>query len=315
LSKPGLYLPGDRFIIRQFSPVVTIGGGVILDNRPEKHHHADPRLLDDFRVAEHGALEARVEKLVERLGETTPAALVARLGQPPAEILRVAAALGERKQLTVVGHPPGLLVHPEHFRALASKTVEALGKFHAANPLVPGLSREELRGKTGSRSGGPRGLPSAALFAAVLEALAKQNQVEAQGELLRLKGREVQMSAEEREAKEQISGAFEKAGLAVPGAPQVLDGLKIDRRRADKILQVLLKEKVLVRVTEDLIFHRAALQELRRRVARRKQQSPRINVQVFKELTGLTRKYAIPLLEYLDRERVTRREGDERIIL
>ena len=94
----------------------------------------------------------------------------------------------------------------------------------------------------------------------------------------------------------------------------LVDG-RIDRRRADKILQILLKEKVLVRVTEDLIFHRAALEELRRRVARRKLQSPRLNVAVFKELTGLTRKYAIPLLEYLDRERVTRREGDERIIL
>jgi selenocysteine-specific elongation factor len=315
LSKPGLYLPGDRFIIRQFSPVVTIGGGTILDNRPEKHHTADPRLLDYFHVAERGDLEARIEKLVERLGETTPAALVARLGQPPAEILRVAAMQAKRKQLTVIGRPPTLLVHPEHFRALESKIVEALGKFHAANPLVPGLSKEELRGKTGWRSGAVRTLPSAALFGAVLQTLIAESRVETHGEILRLKGREVQLSSEEREAKEQILSAFEKAGLAVPSASEVLKSLKVDRRRADKILQILLKEKELVRVTEDLIFHRAALAHLGELVARRKKQSPRINVGVFKELTGLSRKYAIPLLEYLDRERVTRREGDERIIL
>jgi selenocysteine-specific elongation factor len=311
LSKPGLYLPGDRFIIRQFSPVVTIGGGTVLDNQPEKHHSADPRLLDYFRVAEQGDLEARVEGLVERLGEAPPAALVARLGRTPAEILQAAEELVKRKHLMAAGRPPSLLIHTEYFRAVGSKILGELGKFHAANPLLSGLSKEELRGRTGA----PRGRPSAALFGAVLEALAEQNQVEAQGELLRLKGREVQMSPEEREAKEQIASAFGKAGLAVPSAREVLATLKIDRRRADKILQILLKEKVLVRVTEELIFHRAALEELRRRVARRKLQSPRLNVAVFKELTGLTRKYAIPLLEYLDRERVTRREGDERIIL
>jgi selenocysteine-specific elongation factor len=315
LSRPGLYLPGDRFIIRQFSPVATIGGGVILDNRPEKHHHADPRLLDYFRVLEHGSLEARLEKLVERLGEATSAAVVARLGRPPAEILSVAEALGKRKLVTVLGRPPSLLVHPEHFRALGAKVIDALSRFHASHPLVPGLSKEELRGKTGPRSDGPRALPSPALFSAVLEALIAENQLEAHGELLKLKGREIQLSPEEREAKEQISGAFEKAGLAVPGAGEVLDALKIDRRRADKILQLLLKEKNLVRVAEDLIFHRAALEQLRKLVAKRKTENPRLNVKVFKELTGLTRKYAIPLLEYLDRERVTRREGDERIIL
>ena len=311
LSKPGLYLPGDRFIVRQFSPVVTIGGGTVLDNQPEKHHSADPRLLDYFRVAEQGDLEARVERLVERLGEATPAALVARLGRTPAEIHQAAEELAKRKHLMAVGRPPSLLTRTEYFAAVGAKILDELAKFHAANPLVTGLSKEELRG----RGGAPRGRPSAALFDAVLEALAEQNQVEAQGELWRLKGREVQMSPEEREAKEQIASAFEKAGLAVPSAREVLAALKIDRRRADKILQILLKEKTLVRVTEDLIFHRAALEELRRRVQRRKQQSPRLNVAVFKELTGLTRKYAIPLLEYLDRERVTRREGDERIIL
>ena len=78
----------------------------------------------------------------------------------------------------------------------------------------------------------------------------------------------------------------------------MLAGLKIDRARGVKILQLLLKEKALVKVAEDLIFHSEALAGLRE-----------------KELTGLTRKYAIPLLEYLDRERVTRRQGDERIIL
>jgi selenocysteine-specific elongation factor len=123
------------------------------------------------------------------------------------------------------------------------------------------------------------------------------------------------MSAEEIAAREEISGAFETAGLAVPSAKEVLARLRIDRGRAEKILQVLLKDKTLVRVAEDLIFHRSALEKLRQLLARRKEQNPRLNVAAFKELTGLSRKYAIPLLEYLDRERVTRRAGEERVIL
>ena len=123
------------------------------------------------------------------------------------------------------------------------------------------------------------------------------------------------MTPEEQAAKDEISAAFEKRGLEVPGAPEVLAKLRIDRARAEKLLQILLKEKVLLKVSEDLIFHRSALQQLKQLLLRRKAQTNRINVTVFKEITGLSRKYAIPLLEYLDRERVTRREGDERIIL
>jgi selenocysteine-specific elongation factor len=95
----------------------------------------------------------------------------------------------------------------------------------------------------------------------------------------------------------------------------VLANLRLDRARAEKLLRILLKENVLHKVTEDLIFHQSALRELRAILARRKAQNNRLGVTEFKELTGLSRKYAIPLLEYLDRERVTRREGGERIIL
>jgi len=193
--------------------------------------------------------------------------------------------------------------------------VEALEKFHAANPLVAGLSKEELRGRIGQRRAGKMILPSVFLFSAILQELASSGKVDLRGEAVRRAGQEVQLSSEEQAAKDEIARAFQKAGLAVPSAREILDSLRVDRPRANKILQILLKEKTLARVTEDLIFHQTALEQLREVIARRKLQSDRINVAVFKELTGLSRKYAIPLLEYLDRERVTRREGDERVIL
>jgi selenocysteine-specific elongation factor len=315
LAEPGLFLPGDRFIIRQFSPVVTIGGGVILDNDPPTHRADDARALEFLRVMETGQPAARLECLADRAGEIALSTLVARTGWQPEDVLNLAKRLEIEKRGRLLGQPASLFAHAGCFERLAKRILEQLENFHAANPLVSGLIKEDLRGRVAQRESGQLTLPSAMLFNAVLQSLAAEGKVLLEGETVRRAGREIQLSSEESAAKEQISRAFEKAGLAVPAAGEVLGGLPIDRARAEKILRILLKEKTLVKVTEDLIFHRSALERLRELVARRKQQSSRLNVAVFKELTGLTRKYAIPLLEYLDRERVTRREGDERVIL
>ena len=121
---------------------------------------------------------------------------------------------------------------------------------------------------------------------------------------------------DEAKAKDQIESAFASAGLAVPSVKEVLATVAVEARRSEKLLQLLLREKALHRVTPDLIFHRNALAELRTKLAAyKKANGERISVPAFKDLTGITRKYAIPLLEYLDRERVTRRQGDERVIL
>jgi selenocysteine-specific elongation factor len=314
LSVSGLFVPGDRFIIRQFSPVTTIGGGAVLDNAPPKHRPGDSNALESLRVLERGEPEARLELLAQRAGEATPSVLAARTGWKPAEILHVAKSLETQKRLVLLGQPPSLLVHAAHFERLAKLLLEQLGKFHAANPLLAGLPKEELRAKL-STSGTAHSIPSPTLLNALLQSLAALAKIDVQGETVRLGGRTIQLSAEEIAARDQIAAAFEKAGLAVPSAREVLANLRLDQARAEKLLRMLLKDNVLQKVTEDLIFHPSALRELREILARRKAQNNRLGVADFKELTGLSRKYAIPLLEYLDRERVTRRQGDERIIL
>jgi len=315
LSEPSVLMPGDRFIIRQFSPVTTIGGGSVLDNQPAKHRLGDATVVPLLDTLEKGDSEVRLEWLVRQAGEASLAGLVSRTGWPAAEVLRVGRVLASANRLALLGQPPELFVHQGHFQELAGTVIEQLEKFHAQNPLVAGLPKEDLRSRTHTRSSPHSASPSNLLFNALLQTLSAQGKVEVQGETVRLAGRRIQLTPEEQLAKDQISAAFESRGLAVPGAPEILGKLRIDRPRAEKLLQILLKEKVLLKVTEDLIFHRAALQQLKELLVRRKAQSNRINVAVFKEITGLSRKYAIPLLEYLDRERVTRREGDERIIL
>jgi selenocysteine-specific elongation factor len=315
LAQPGVFMPGDRFIIRQFSPVTTIGGGSVLDNQPTRHRFGDRAVVPLLESLEKGDSQARLEWLVRQAGEAPLAAVVSRSGWLPAEVLRAGGALASSQRLLLLGQPPELLVHQEYFRELAKRVIEQLEKFHAENPLVAGLAKEDLRSRIAGRSSAHPASPSNLLFNTLLQTLRAEGKIDAQGETVRLAGRRIQLTSEEQAAKDQISAAFEARGLAVPSAPEVLAKLRIDRPRAEKLLQILLRENVLFKLTEDLIFHRSALEQLKELLARRKTQSARINVAVFKEITGLSRKYAIPLLEYLDRERVTRRQGDERIIL
>jgi selenocysteine-specific elongation factor len=123
------------------------------------------------------------------------------------------------------------------------------------------------------------------------------------------------MKDEEAESRKIIEQAFLAAGLKVPALKDVLANLKIDKTRAQKLVTLLLRDKVLIKVSDDLVFHQAALSELRNKLSAEKARSPKIDVGRFKDLTGVSRKYAIPLLEYLDRERVTKRVGNERVIL
>jgi selenocysteine-specific elongation factor len=189
--------------------------------------------------------------------------------------------------------------------AAVRKTIE---DFHAANPLLPGIPKQELRGRLKNSRG--------EIFQAALDDLLDARSIVLSGDLVQRAGREIALSPEETRAKELIEREFADSGLTVPSFATVLAKLPVESRRAQKILQILLREKVLVKVAEDLIFHQMAVAKLREMLAKyRKERGPRLPIGAFKEITGVSRKYAIPLLEYLDREHLTRRVGDERVIL
>ncbi len=179
--------------------------------------------------------------------------------------------------------------------------------FHRANPLVVGIPKEDLRGRTGAKP---------EIFRAALAQLTAARAITLSGDLVQSAGREIALLPEEARAKELIAAEFDRAGLAVPRFEEVLGKLPVEKLRAQKILQLLLREKTLVKIADDLVFHQSAVSRLREMIANyKKTKGVQLPIGAFKDLTGVTRKYAIPLLEYLDRERVTRRVGDERVIL
>jgi len=301
---------GDRFIVRQFSPVVTIGGGAVLDPLARR-----PTLRDAGRAAfletlEGGKREEILSAMTERalLGLALEE-IVARTGWFPQEIRETALKLAASGRAKIVSGEPLILLGRKAFDEVRRKISERVERFHKENPLSPGIAREDLRANLGRRV-------KAETFRAALEELAGEKKLDVQGELVKRAGSQIELQPEEARAKGEMEKAFSDAGLTVPSFKEVLAKLSVEAKRAEKLLQILLREKSLVRVTPELIFHAKALAHLKAQLAAyKKAKGERISVPVFKDLTGITRKYAIPLLEYLDRERVTRRAGDERVIL
>jgi len=305
LDDPVMLLPGDRFIVRQFSPVITIGGGLVLDaSEPARRTKAEERLA--FLQTLEASTEA--ETLVARVrrhgatGLSTGQA-AGEMGLPRTRIDSIAADLVKQQDLLRFGD---VLISAGAVTKLRTDMKAAVAAFHKANPLVAGISKEELREKLGVGPG---------VFHGVEELLARDNQLESAGELIHAVGRGVVLRDDEAESKKLIETAFATAGLKVPLLKDVLASLPIDKVRAQKIVTLLLRDRVLVKAGDDLVFHRDSLEQLRKLVIAQKSKTPKMNVVTFKDLIGVTRKYAIPLLEYLDRERVTRRVGDDRVIL
>src|ERR1700728_34761 len=312
LDKPVLVLPGDRFILRQLSPVATIGGGRVLDTRPARRRRNDNGVKSFLEILERG----NQEETVLALAEVSPRGLsfpeiVSRTGWIRDDIRATAKSLVQSKRLRIVGDVSSAdftVVSVAAFAELLARIGKAIDDFHVANPLSPGIPKQELYGRAGK--------PRVEILEAALDDLLKARAIFISGDLGQRAGREIALSPEEGRAKELIEQEFATAGLTVPSFAVVLAKLPVESRRAQKILQILLREKVLIKVADDLVFHQMAVKKLRETLAQyRKERGAKLPIGAFKELTGVSRKYAIPLLEYLDREHLTRRVGDERVIL
>jgi selenocysteine-specific elongation factor len=315
LETPTLAMPGDHFIVRAYSPVVTIGGGVVIDALPSKH-----RLRESAQVASWlEKLEAageveRVALLVEMAGERGMGQdeIAARSGSSDEVIKRAAEAVTKaRRAVTASQHPKTaltpLIARPA-FDELAGRVRATLKEFHRKSPLESGMGREEIREKIFAH------LPPD-IFRAVIANLVERNEAVAEKDLLRLSSHRVALSAEEQAAKDRLAALFAEAGLQPMPLEDAIARSGVDAARAQRFAQMLINSGELVRVA-GLVFHRSALDGLRETLRRFKvEHGPRLDVTAFKDLTGVSRKYAIPLLEYLDLQRVTRRSGEIREIL
>ena len=282
LREEALLVPGDRFIIRRFSPVTTIGGGVILDIGPTRLRR-DP--------------EAAPAEWIQLLLEQT------KYGMPVEEVI-ARTGINEAEIESWTKKCPAILVSSGWFvlrtrvTELRQTLIERIRQFHASQPLQTGIPKQDLRGD---------------LPLPLFEALLEHPEIALEGEIVRHRSHRVVLQRAEELARAGIEAAFEKAGLAAPSVSDVLAQSGIDPARARTLLQILLREGRLVKISDELVLCRSAVDRLVADL--RTIKGAKLSVPDFKTRTGVSRKYAIPLLEYLDRQKITRREGDVRVVL
>jgi selenocysteine-specific elongation factor len=316
LETPAALMRGDRFILRAYSPTVTIAGGQILDPDP-------PRLgvrtsAADARFAALSAEPVGQEELADytaiarMVADAGPAglaigSLTSRVGVAPSRTNEVVKQLERDKHVRIAGDR---LVAPSIVANLSQRLLAVVTDFHKAQPLADGIPREEARERVFARA-------DPAVFELVVNDLSGSNRLVVR-ERLSLPGHRLELSPEESRAREAVENAYKRAGLKPADTGTIAADAKLPAPLVDKMTALLVRQKVLVRV-DTLIFHADALSSLKAEIQALKNNAASgratVDVATFKDRYGVTRKFAIPLLEWLDRERVTRRVGESRIVL
>jgi selenocysteine-specific elongation factor len=305
LEGPTVAGRGDRLVLRSYSPADTIGGAVVVDPLPPRRRTADRRAVERLREAATPLEAAEVMVAEAGPGGIEAGRLAVRLTLP---LARLAADLPESTAVVALGQDPLVVVSRAALARLGEAALAALEAFHREQPLQSGMPREELR----ARVFGDTPVP---VFERVLADLAAAGRVRLAPDAVAAARHEVRLSAGEEEARRLLVDAARAAGLAGVELPALAERSGRDPRLLERVVRVLVTERVLGRVGEGLFVLRDHLEGLKLQVRERWPAGSKIEVGAFKDLTGLSRKYVIPLLEYLDRERVTRRAGNDRIVL
>lgn len=311
LEEAAVLTRGDRFIIRAYSPPITIGGGVVLDPAPARPGVRSADGLDSLMKLDFGAPVDEADAVAfmvtaSGLPGIPRDALMSRAGVPPARVPGMLDALAARG-VVMAGER---VVATRHLAHAADALVKLVTAFHRAHPLSDGLPREEAREKVSARA-------DAAVFERIVEDLKKAKALTGTDRLA-LATHKVAVSGEDARIKAAILSAYQAGGLKPPDAAAVQTAAGAPAAIVEKITALLIREKALVRL-DTLTFHADALQVLKDEIRALKAGAPggkaTVDVAAFKDKYGITRKFAIPLLEYLDRERVTKRTGDARLVI
>jgi selenocysteine-specific elongation factor len=309
LESPSAALPQDRYVIRSYSPAITIGGGSILDPNPPRERRSRAKMVEHLRVLKRGSATERVERHLLAAGfvPVTSDELRGRSDLDAATVAQSLRELTAKGAAVLVGAKgEASALHAERVALVEKEILARLEEFHAKEPLKDGLAKEELRSKL------PPQL-SPATFGWVLARLTEGKRVAVERDKVRLATHRPTLSAAEGELKAKIDAVYRGAGFQPSTPDGVFGSLQADRKLAQAVFRRMVDDGVLVRIKEDIFLHRDRYQELRERVLAHFGTEPRINVGTMKDLFGVSRKYAIPFLEHLDDVRITRRQGDERV--
>jgi selenocysteine-specific elongation factor len=309
LESPAAALPRDRYVIRSYSPMVTIGGGAIVDPNPPARRRPREKILETLRVLERGSPAEQVERLLLNAGlaPATGEALRDAAGLERATVEAALADLRAAGAAVALGAKGAEYLHRDAVRRLEEAVVGQLGDFHKREPLKDGLAKEEIRSKL------PPQLPPAA-FAWLLAWLADRQIVAVEKDKVRLFAHRPTLSAADEVIREKLERLYREAACQPPGQAEALATVAGDRKMAQAVFRRLVDDGALVRMGGDLYVHREPYEKMKAALGQFLRAHGRIGVPAFKDMLGISRKYAIPFLEHFDEVRFTRRQGDERLL-
>ncbi|OIP45013.1 MAG: selenocysteine-specific translation elongation factor [Deltaproteobacteria bacterium CG23_combo_of_CG06-09_8_20_14_all_60_8] len=311
LESPVCAWPGDRYVVRSYSPVHTIGGGGIFNGTPvRKRRRFKPANEELFRVYRQGTVEDLALLHIRESGPAglTQDALAARIGLFGKRLDKLLQAPLSGRRLILVDAERRLLVDADVVAALEDQALALLGEYHTNNPMKAGFSKEELRSRL-PEAMAPR------LFQMVLQEMVGKGAMVREESLVRLAGHAVSLAADAGLLRIGMERLFLEAGLQPPITNEITAAFaKYDPKLVRQILEVLVQEKVVVKVSESLYFHHQALDAVAAKVVALLKSQGEMDAQAFKGLAGLSRKFSIPILEYLDKQKITIRVGDKRVL-
>lgn len=310
LEKPIGVWPGDHYVIRSYSPVFTIGGGMILNGSAIKRRRFKEVNRQAFDVYHNGSDEDRAIFYLKESGYSglTAEELAVKVGVFGNQLKKLLNTPVSASRIIVVDSEQRRMIEGEVFKRLINLIKDILETFHTENPLKSGLSKAELKSRLSLGF-------SRRLFQMALNYLVKRGEIVQDEAVVRLSGHEVSLKDDEKKIREELQHLFESHGLKPPTLKEVFLNFKqCPQSFIRKIMDVLVQDEVLKKINEDLYFNAQTLTDLQGKLVEFLKREGEVNAQGFKSLTGLTRKFSIPLMEYFDKAKVTIRVGDKRIL-
>ena len=307
LDSPVALVRDDRFVIRSYSPVRTVGGGYVLNPAPPKHKRFKPEVIEGLRTLSEGKPEEIISYHIDASDYRGLSFSDLRImtSLPEKQLDQTLQGLLSKRTVIQADKENRIYIHSRGFEKIKKETQEYLDAYHKANPLKPGMSREELRSKFPSEM-------STKLFTLILNQLIKDKEIVLEEDTVRLAAYTVSLQADQADVREKILDAYIKGGLTPPYFKELDKTLGIDSAQAYDVLMLLTDEGKIIKVKEDLYFHADAVNNLKEKTVAFLTANEDMSAPQFKDIAGVSRKFLIPLLEYFDSKHLTIRVGDIR---
>ncbi len=309
LESPAVALPGDRFVIRSYSPITTIGGGVVLDPVPVKHRRMRKPVIEMLARLDTQDHIARLQVHLDQASTfgAPMDQLAVRSGVLVDDVSNTLTELEKGGKAVLTGAGGGALAYSsQSYEELQKKLVKTLTAYHKGNPLKTGMGREELRMKLA------RDFPERP-FKMLLAALEEMEEIELEKDTVRLKAHEATLTPQQEALSGKVMEILAKDGLSPPFVQDLAEELSARPDELKALLGLLAQRGDVVRIKDDYFIHPDEHESLMKKVLDYFGENSEMAMANFREITGITRKWMIPLLEYMDRTQVTMRRGDVRI--